>query len=240
MAESDAADAQVGKPTKTPKSIGGEISKFTDQIDGLAETLPLAIAAIEEARKTSQEELLKYFEEECRVANSTGEETSYVFEGGQQGKVVGLVRRVHRATLALQLVPRGLLVALVSQFDAYVGGLIRQLFKLRPEMVDSSANTLTFEQLVEFGSIEVAREYVIDKEIESVLRQSHADQFEWLEKKFNLPLRKDLASFHRSHRKKAPLRSHERRCLSSIFESLPQTFLQSSRGSWSWHGVTTH
>jgi hypothetical protein len=93
------------------------------------------------------------------------------------------------------LVPRGLLVALVSQFDAYVGGLIRQLFKLKPEIVDSSANTLTFEQLVEFGSIEIARDYVIDKEIESVLRQSHADQFDWLEKKFNLPLRKDLPAW---------------------------------------------
>jgi hypothetical protein len=109
--------------------------------------------------------------------------------------IKGLKRREYRAALSLLLVPRGLLVALVSQFDAYVGALIRQLFKLKPEIVDSSENSLTFSQLTEFGSIAIAREYVIDKEVESVLRKSHSEQFDWLERKFDIVLRKNLPAW---------------------------------------------
>ena len=43
-----------------------------------------------------------------------------------------------------------------------------------------------------FGSVEAAREYLIEKEIETVLRKSHAEQFDWLENKFGLPLKKGL------------------------------------------------
>jgi hypothetical protein len=62
-----------------------------------------------------------------------------------------------------------------------------------PETLNGSAYTLTYSQLLQFGSVENAREYIIDKEVESVLRESHSKQFEWLEAKFGLPLRKDLA-----------------------------------------------
>jgi hypothetical protein len=99
---------------------------------------------------------------------------------------------MQKTELAQELVPRSLLVSLVSQFDAYLGRLIRQLFKIRPEILSSSGNTLTFAQLTEFGSIENAREYIIDEEVDSVLRKSHSEQFDWLENKFGLPLRVNL------------------------------------------------
>ena len=120
---------------------------------------------------------------------------TYSFDGGQRLKFQRFRQRVDRAELAQILVPRGLLVALVSQFDAYVGALIRQLFRLKSEILDTSGKTLTCSQLTEFESIESAREYVFEKEIESVLRESHAEQFGWLEAKFNLPLKKGLPAW---------------------------------------------
>jgi hypothetical protein len=52
-----------------------------------------------------------------------------------------------------------------------------------------------FAQLAEFGSIERAKEYLVDKEIESVLRKSHSEQFDWLENKLGLPLRTNLPAW---------------------------------------------
>src|SRR5690606_30868436 len=43
-----------------------------------------------------------------------------------------------------------------------------------------------------FGSIEAARRHVIEKEVESVLRESHTAQFEWFEKRLNTSLREKL------------------------------------------------
>ena len=195
MAEEQPAGEQEKRESAAPKDIGAEIELFINQIDALAETLPLATLAIQGVRTASRQELTKFLNEECEVISTDGAKKSYRFGGGQALKFARLIRRVEKAQQAQLLVPRGLFVALVSQFDAFVGGLIRQLFKLKPELVNSSGRNLTFSQLAEFGSIEAAREFVIDKEIESVLRDSHADQFDWLEGKFNLPLRKDLPAW---------------------------------------------
>ena len=189
------SDNKIEQKSAAPRSIGTEIEFFVNQVDALAETLPLASLAIQQARSASNQQVGKFFQEECQVVSIEGTKTTYSLDPGQHLKYQRLMRRVHRADLARTLVPRGLLVALVSQFDAYVGALIRQLFTQRPELLDASERTLTFSQLSEFGSIEAAREYVIEKEIESVLRESHTEQFVWLEAKFNVPLRKGLPAW---------------------------------------------
>jgi len=182
---------EPNKEAVTPRTMHGEIVLFAKQIDALAETLPMATLAIQGAHDSSRQQLVKFLADECKVVRS-GDKVTYAFEGGQYLRFQKLMGRVQKTELAQQLVPSGLLVSLVSQFDAYLGGLIRQLFRIKPEILNSSANTLTYSQLVEFGSIENAREYVVAKEVESVLRKSHGEQFDWLENKIGLPLRKDL------------------------------------------------
>ncbi len=59
----------------------------------------------------------------------------------------------------------------------------------------SAERTLTLSQLLELGSIEKATTYLLDKEVESVLRKSHADQFSWMENKFDIKLREGLTSW---------------------------------------------
>lgn len=51
---------------------------------------------------------------------------------------------------------------------------------------------MSFSQLVDLNSIEDAREYVIEKEIECVLRKNHSEHFDYLENKLAITLRKDL------------------------------------------------
>jgi hypothetical protein len=176
-------------------TLGSEIGLFANQIDALAETLPLARVAIEGAISASRSQLAQFLKQECTVVKVEGKQTTYNIADGQLGKYQRFARRMHKADLATTLVPRGLLVALVSQFDAYVGALIRQLFKLRPEIVGDSAKSLTFAEMSKFESIDAARDYVIESEIESVLRESHSEQFDWLEKKFGVPLRKELPAW---------------------------------------------
>lgn len=187
--------AREEKPKPPPPNIGAEIELFVNQVDALAETLPLATTAIRRALTASNQELQKFFADECTVSKTEGGRRYYNFDGNLYLKYQRLSRRAKRAQLAQTLVPRGLLVALVSQFDAYIGALVKNLFRLRPEIVDSSGRTLTFSEMTKFDSIEAARDYIIEKEIDALLRESHGDQFEWLEKKFNISLRKDLAAW---------------------------------------------
>jgi len=102
---------------------------------------------------------------------------------------------IERHSTAIVIIPRNFIVSLVSQFDAFMGRLMRAIFLVRPDLLRESQKNLTFAQLLQFGTIEQAREFILEKEIESLLRESHAEQFAVLEKKLEMPLRKDLASW---------------------------------------------
>lgn len=84
--------------------------------------------------------------------------------------------------------PEAFIVALVSQYDAFLGGIVRALMNGRPEVTNDSAISVPFSQLVTFESIEAARETIILSEVEQLLRKSHAEQLSWIEKKFGVAL----------------------------------------------------
>lgn len=58
---------------------------------------------------------------------------------------------------------------------------------------NQSGRSLTFSDLSEFDLIESAKNYIAEKEAEDLIRKSHAEQFEWLERTFSVTLRKDLS-----------------------------------------------
>jgi hypothetical protein len=87
------------------------------------------------------------------------------------------------------------LVSFVSTYDAFLGNLVRALFESKPEVLNSSGKQLTYKELVTFNDLVAAREHIVDCEVDSLLRKSHSEQFEWLEKTFDLKLREGLESW---------------------------------------------
>lgn len=188
-------DDEATKNPITHPTLAAEIDRYVKQMDALAETLPLAMMAIGQARTSSRERLNEFLTGECKPYDDGSGKKGYMLEGNQYLRLRKFKNRDQKVALAQLLVPRALFVSLVSVFDAHIGRLIRHLFRVRPEVLSSSANTLTYSQLVEFGTVENARDYVVEKEVETVLRKSHTEQFDWLEAKFGLPLRKDLPAW---------------------------------------------
>lgn len=192
MGEKDSAEGKEQPKPADAKNIGTEIDLFVAQVDSLAETLPLSTAAIDAARNAQGEKLKRFVEELGLVP---GETKGRKIPTGQVLRLYEISKKIGSTLLAAQLVRRSLLVSLVSQFDAYIGRVVRQLFVAKPGILNSSGSTLTFQRLSSFGSLEDAREYVVEKEIESLLRKSHAEHFVWLEAKFGLTLRDNLAAW---------------------------------------------
>ena len=65
----------------------------------------------------------------------------------------------------------------------------------RPELLKSSERSLSLSNLLTLEDFESAKEYLIEKEIEFVLRKSHNEHFDWLEARLGITLRKDLPSW---------------------------------------------
>jgi hypothetical protein len=165
------------------------IARFIREIDSLATTLPLAMGSIVSAYKRIRMEYRDFVTTHGKL-NPDGK--SFNIHADNSHAMIRLRRDIERASAASSLVPRSFLVALVSHYDSFLGLLIEALFLTKPEILNQSDKIISFSELVGFGSVEAARDHVIEKEIESVLRKSHAEQFEWLEASFKIKLREGL------------------------------------------------
>jgi hypothetical protein len=166
----------------TPPSIGKEVALFVEHINSLAETINPMMFMVQTIRKRQRKNIEKFEGKYCEVKEE--EDVRKVrIPHDHFPQYQKLIFKMGRYALADQLIPRSILISMISQFDAFVGNLVRVISKLRPESLNIDEKNITFSQLQKFGSIEIARNYLIEKEIDELLRGSHDNMFDWLEKK---------------------------------------------------------
>lgn len=149
------------------------------------------MAVIQRAHRVAHKSYEEFVKLNCKEETRDGEDLVAIpVEHYERYRV--LKKHVQQTAMAHSVVPRSFLVSLVSSYDAFLGKLVSALFRAKPEMLKSSDRTLTYSQLSEFDSIAGARDHLLEKEVETLLRKSHAEQFDWLENKFSIKLRVDL------------------------------------------------
>jgi len=182
----------VTKKQHPTASLKVDIGRFIDDIESLHNTLPLLMQLTGTLRKDTRKKYDDFMSENGKVIESTEKYTTYELGLEYISKSKQLRRHYDNFRNAYRLIPRHFVISLVAQYDSFLGDLIRFLFSVKPELLNASDKALPFTELVKFPDIEAAKEYIIEKEIESVIRKSHVEQFAWLEKKLNTPFNKDL------------------------------------------------
>ncbi|MFF1679065.1 hypothetical protein ACFVYG_23880 [Streptomyces sp. NPDC058256] len=104
----------------------------------------------------------------------------------KQTKYLHTRRAFDDANYARRDLPNLFLLGLVSDYDAFLAGLIRSLFGLRPKLIASIDRTLSISDLLNLDSLEHALSFIIEKEVETALRDSHTEQLAWLERRFSV------------------------------------------------------
>lgn len=172
-------------------SLGVEIDLFTKHIDAIGHVLIGMVFAVQEASKMAKNKLRNFERDECNVLeDDEGRTVNIPSTHFKEWK--RLARKYEHFEVSRVLLPRSLLVSLISQYDAYLGRILRTIFIRKPEILNGSEKKFSFDMLSEFASIDAAREYLLEKEVETILRSSHAEQFKWMEKAFDVPLTKGL------------------------------------------------
>ena len=169
-----------------------EIDGLVSSLDSLGRTLPGMMLSLGVLQRTQHKELLRYEAKHALSVKTSADSKTVTMAADAITRYRQLLRDRSAIDGATVLLPETFLVALVSQYDAFLGGLVRALMAGRPEVAKGSSTSLTFAELATFDSIEAAREFVIAAEVEALLRQSHSEQFNGLEEKFGVKLRKDL------------------------------------------------
>ena len=174
------------------KELNINLHRLIRHLDSIKDTLPMVLLLLRPYQKKARlkfEDFVKINVEE--IEEEDGKKTVTI--PIEQARVYDqLSKNSQTSTLASKIIHESLFVSLISQYDSYLNQLLRILFNIRPEYINNSERELTFADLNDFNSIEEAREFIIEKEIESVLRKSHSEHFTYLENKIGMPLKKEL------------------------------------------------
>lgn len=172
-------------------SLEKEIDFFIRDIDSIHDVLINLVIAFHAASKPVIEKYNQFEEKYCKIEKENDEEFIQIpIEHYTKWKKLKC-KRDHMIHSSI-LLPRSLFVSLFSQYDAFLGRILKAIFIKKPEIINGSEKQLTFELLNSFNSISAAREYIIEKEVESILRMSHSEQFKWMENAFKTTLTKDI------------------------------------------------
>ena len=174
-------------------SFAKEIDGFREDIDSINSAVPVCMVLLTGICKAGQKELGEMKNKYALSRKRVGDLEQITFKRAHRASAFeSKLKELHEYVTALELLPKTFLVSLISQYDAFVGRLVRSVFYQRPEVLKASEKVITYPELMSHSSFKQAKEHLIDKEVEDLLRESHTKHFLWLENKLNMSLRKDL------------------------------------------------
>lgn len=176
--------------------IRSSVLGFTRELEALRVTYEAVVPDLESQAARSKTALSSFIADDSNVSKEEVDgRKRYSLNLGKLDNYKSLIsnNEIHAASVVQT--QRALFVALISCYDNYLGLLLRGVFYLRPELLNASERELTFKDLVQFSTIEAAREYVVSKEIEGVIRESHHKQFKWMESRLSIKLLEGLSEY---------------------------------------------
>jgi hypothetical protein len=117
----------------------------------------------------------------AKKEHTDDERVIYSFDRTHTQEILSALAKTTRGMTGLRRLPRLLLIGLVSEYDVFLSELIRKVIVLRPQRLAGS-DKVDASQVLEFSSKDDAREYLIEREVDSIMVQNHLDQLEELSK----------------------------------------------------------
>lgn len=160
---------------KYVKAIWDSLKAFIENINCLYDSFEYSEGMLRSQKIEAQKEY-NAFMKTLPVRPGDGP-VKLVIPAGKERQLQHLERKVKRSQESSKLLLRSYVVSMVSQFDAYIGDLLRTIYEINPDKLKQSDHKFNFAELQAIGSIEAAKEQIIETKIENCLRDSHQDQF---------------------------------------------------------------
>ena len=89
----------------------------------------------------------------------------------------------------LERLYRSVIIGLVGQFEVLISDIAHQFFECAPQALEAEEKVLSLSDLQEFGSIEAAVDYLVEREIDRLLAQPVQGWAKFFERRMNIQLR---------------------------------------------------
>lgn len=171
------------------------LQQYCEELEALTSSLDQVTTLLRILSKKHGEDHDRFVGQHGRNKRQENDSVFFTIDLEKRAEFQRIDRKLREVRSSLRLIPRNLLVALICTYDSFLGKLVRFILEVRPNILDESERTLTYSQLLSFSDVAAAREYLVEKEVESVLRKSHVEHFKWLEAKLKTPFNKGLSSW---------------------------------------------
>lgn len=178
------------------KGLDENLDIFLRHIDAINDSLPMTLHLIEPYKRKSLKVFTDFMTEKIEVLKGTEGEKNVLLTPADSTLFESMERNLSISLLASKIIPESLFVSLISQYDAFLNRLLREIFIIKPEILNGSDRNISFSQLTSMGSLDEAREYVVEKEIDTILRKNHQEQLDTLKNKVGVEFEKYLPSWN--------------------------------------------
>ncbi|MDZ8104714.1 MAG: hypothetical protein RM338_03700 [Nostoc sp. DedQUE12a] len=166
---------------------------FITRIESLKISFPIVVGAIENSEQQIQKKFIDFASKQSIVQTNDSIQITMPIEC--RSNFNKFLKENSCLSLASNIVKRNFIVSLVSEFDIFLSSLVKTIFLVKPEILNSSEKNLSFKELIGFETIDNARNFLIDKEIDALLRDSHTEHFKWLEVKLGIKTLREFSSW---------------------------------------------
>lgn len=174
------------------------LESFIGTIDDFRDAFALGLPALVDKRQKQLDDLrsrlsaipLKEFREDEGVGITL--EVQHASAVGEFLDVLDEVKR-HKSSRIFELTARSLFVGIFTEFDVFMGSLLKCLYTGKPEILKGISREITLAELTNFETLEAVKLDLLDKEIDAFRRESYVEQFEAVERKFKVST---LRKFH--------------------------------------------
>ncbi|MFZ3084849.1 hypothetical protein [Rhodoferax ferrireducens] len=191
-AEMDAipnTDSEIDRPTEN-HPINSVLDIFLGDIRSIQKThmivLPHVFSWLRSQHEANAKKLAKY-------ASKNEDQTNvyHALSAHEASEMLNAIRALDglggmRIPETLQ---RSLFTQLFSEYDAFVGALLKVIYKKKSELLKGISRQLSFADLLAYEDLNAIKLDMLEKEVETFRRDSYIEQFVSLETKFGLKLR---------------------------------------------------
>ena len=183
------------KSSPSSSFIGSALDQYCRELESMRNSFRQVMALFGMLLIKTDKEMGKFIDDYGKNKVEEASTVKFTLEVDKRSDFDRLKKEMDSVQSARRLMPRNFIVALICCYDSFFGKILRYIFMVWPQILDSSERTLKYSDLLEFADISGARGYFVEKEVESVIRKSHVEHFAWLEKKLKISFNKNLRSW---------------------------------------------
>ena len=165
--------------------FGISVNKLFGQLESLASSIYLAMEALKSEQKKKQKKMEEILDD-VTIESNDNNVYKFTMHPDIYPSFNQNIKNIRSLNESIVQIPRAFLVSAVSQYDSYYASLIRDIFNVKPEIINTSEKKYSIGDISNYQSINEIKESAIDSIVDNLLRGTHKEQIKWLYDKVGL------------------------------------------------------